>query len=135
MPAAKKDIGMYVESEDYDESKDHDTLNDFEHFFKLPVDLGLFGFGLANAGVAFSSVGPATWAVFLGLLVGKTGRHFWILIPGSFARVQASRRHGFQMFVCGWGGSRSRIDGWPCLWQAWPLRNQVSRGLPKWGRC
>ncbi len=39
------------------------------------VDVGLFGFGLANAGVlltgeAFAS--EATWTIFLALLVGKT---------------------------------------------------------------
>ena len=50
----------------------HDALNRFEHFFKLPVDLGLFGFGLANAGVTFSSIGHATWAVLVSLLLGKT---------------------------------------------------------------
>ena len=50
----------------------HSTLQTFEHTLKLPVDIGLFGFGLANAGVAFSSLGPATWAVFIGLLAGKT---------------------------------------------------------------
>lgn len=70
MPTADHDEGLYAE-----ESSDHhhdDTLNNFEHFFKLPVDIGLFGFGLANAGVAFSSVGPATWAVLGGLIIGKT---------------------------------------------------------------
>jgi NhaA family Na+:H+ antiporter len=50
----------------------HDTLNNFEHFFKAPVDFGLFGFGLANAGVPFSGIGDATWAVLLALVVGKT---------------------------------------------------------------
>jgi NhaA family Na+:H+ antiporter len=49
-----------------------DTLNEFEQFFKSPVDFGLFAFGLANAGVAFASVGPATWSVLLALLIGKT---------------------------------------------------------------
>ena len=47
-------------------------LNDFQDFFKKPVDIGLLGFGLANAGVPFSSVGPATWAVLLSLVIGKT---------------------------------------------------------------
>lgn len=49
-----------------------DTLNCFEHFFKKPVDFGLLAFGVANAGVEFSSVGTATWAVLLSLLIGKT---------------------------------------------------------------
>jgi Na+:H+ antiporter, NhaA family len=67
IPMARKDSGLFVE-----DTRTHDPLNEFEHFFKKPVDFGLFGFGLANAGVAFSSVGDATWAVFLGLLIGKT---------------------------------------------------------------
>jgi len=50
----------------------HDTLNAFEHFFKSPVDYGLFTFGLANAGVAVTSVGPATWTVLGALIIGKT---------------------------------------------------------------
>ncbi|MBW2528622.1 MAG: Na+/H+ antiporter NhaA, partial [Deltaproteobacteria bacterium] len=49
-----------------------DTLNCFEHFFKKPVDFGLLAFGVANAGVEFSSMGTATWAVFISLMVGKT---------------------------------------------------------------
>ncbi|MBU5638645.1 Na+/H+ antiporter NhaA [Geomonas sp. Red69] len=47
-------------------------LSRFEHDWKLFVDLGLFVFGLVNAGVAFSSVGPATWLVLLSLICGKT---------------------------------------------------------------
>ena len=70
MPSAESDVGLYAE---YGDGEEHpDTLNRFEHFFKLPVDFGLFGFGLANAGVEFSSVGGATWAVLGGLLIGKT---------------------------------------------------------------
>jgi len=68
MPNRGRDEGLFSErGEDY-----ADTLNQFEHFFKRPVDFGLLTFGLANAGVAFSSVGPATWAVGGALIVGKT---------------------------------------------------------------
>ncbi len=67
MPSRGFDEGIFAEhSGNY-----ADTLNDFEHKFKLPVDFGLFGFGLANAGVQFSSMGQATIAVLLGLSVGK----------------------------------------------------------------
>lgn len=68
MPNMGHDEGMYAENP----AEHHDTLNEFEHSFKLPVDIGLFGFGLANAGVAFSAVGDATWAVLVALLLGKT---------------------------------------------------------------
>lgn len=70
MPSATRDTGLYVEEGEH--LPHSDTLNRFEHAFKLPVDFGLFAFGLANAGVAFTSVGNATTAVLLGLAVGKT---------------------------------------------------------------
>ena len=70
MPSADHDEGLYAEAASGKTFTD--TLNRFEHFFKLPVDFGLLGFGLANAGVEFSSVGGATWAVLAGLIVGKT---------------------------------------------------------------
>src|SRR5690606_614363 len=60
MPASDHDAGVYVERHD-DGDASLDTLNQFEHFFKIPVDLGLFFFGLANAGVQFGNVGDATW--------------------------------------------------------------------------
>jgi NhaA family Na+:H+ antiporter len=68
MPSRGFDEGIFAEHSD----SYVDTLNNFEHKFKLPVDFGLFGFGLANAGVQFSSMGQATVAVLLGLAVGKT---------------------------------------------------------------
>ncbi len=48
------------------------TMTNFEHFFELPIGLGLFCFGLANAGVAFSGVSEVTWLVFFSLFLGKT---------------------------------------------------------------
>jgi len=65
MPHAKVDYGLFVDT-------GHDTLSAFEHTFKKPVDIGLFAFGLTNAGVPFSSIGNVTWAVLMSLLVGKT---------------------------------------------------------------
>lgn len=51
---------------------DRSALADFEHEWKVPVDFGMFMFGLANAGVTFSSAGTATWLVLAALLIGKT---------------------------------------------------------------
>jgi NhaA family Na+:H+ antiporter len=51
---------------------DQSPIARFEHEWKIIVDFGLFMFGLANAGVEFSSIGTATWLVFLALLIGKT---------------------------------------------------------------
>ena len=70
LPSSGHDDGLFAE-----ETAGHahtDALNGFEHFFKAPVDFGLFGFGLANAGVAFSAMGDPTWAVLFALVVGKT---------------------------------------------------------------
>mmetsp|Transcript_87200 Transcript_87200/g.255212 ORF Transcript_87200/g.255212 Transcript_87200/m.255212 type:complete len:631 (-) Transcript_87200:31-1923(-) len=46
-------------------------LHQFEHQLKLPVDLGMFFFGLANAGVRLGSVGGITASVGISLLFGK----------------------------------------------------------------
>jgi NhaA family Na+:H+ antiporter len=59
-----------------DDPVDHSTIALFEHEWKVIVDFGLFLFGLANAGVEFSSVGTATWLVLTALLVGKTAGIF-----------------------------------------------------------
>lgn len=59
-----------------DDPQDRSTLANFEHHWKLPVDFGLFAFGLANAGVEFTSIGTATWLVLAALAIGKTGGIF-----------------------------------------------------------
>lgn len=51
---------------------DRSPLARFEHEWKVVVDFGLFMFGLANAGVEFSSMGKVTWLVLAALIVGKT---------------------------------------------------------------
>lgn len=47
------------------------TLQEFEHWWRLPVQIILFFFGLANAGVPVTRVGSATWIVLVSLVVGK----------------------------------------------------------------
>jgi NhaA family Na+:H+ antiporter len=54
-----------------EEPEDFSTLSRFEQEWKIIVDFGLFMFGLANGGVAFTAVGPATWLVLYALLCGK----------------------------------------------------------------
>lgn len=78
MPAMDHDEGLFA-----DESHHRDTLNRFQHSFKVPVDLGLFAFGLVNAGVAVSSVGGATVAVLVALLLGKTAGIFGMSMLGE----------------------------------------------------
>ncbi len=48
------------------------VLDRFEHHLKLPVDLGLFFFAWANAGVAFGNINSVTFMILLSLIVGKT---------------------------------------------------------------
>jgi NhaA family Na+:H+ antiporter len=67
LPHAHTDLGIFAR----EELKRHDTLNDFEHWWKNPVELILGLFGLANAGVVVSAAGTGTWLVLGGLLVGK----------------------------------------------------------------
>jgi NhaA family Na+:H+ antiporter len=67
MPHEKRDLGLF-------EPGEHglpDTMNRFEHWWKTPVQVILFLFGLVNAGVPLSSVGQGTWLVLSGLIVGK----------------------------------------------------------------
>lgn len=67
LPHAESDLGIFSEKE----SSRRDCLNKFEHSIKPFVEVILFLFGLVNAGVVFSSIGETTWAVTIGLLVGK----------------------------------------------------------------
>ena len=66
LPHTQRDPGLFVEAPDA-----HDTLDQFEHAFKRPVDVMLFFFGLVNAGVALGNFGAGTWFVLISILVGK----------------------------------------------------------------
>jgi NhaA family Na+:H+ antiporter len=67
MPSAPRDLGLFEEHEHLR----HDTLDRFEHFWRIPVQIILFFFGLVNAGVPLSSTGTATILVLAALVVGK----------------------------------------------------------------
>ena len=67
LPHANTDLGLFAR----EEMGRNDTLNEFEHFWKLPVEYFLGLFGLVNAGVVFSSLGAGTWLVLAGLILGK----------------------------------------------------------------
>ncbi|HET9467511.1 MAG TPA: Na+/H+ antiporter NhaA [Vicinamibacterales bacterium] len=66
LPHASRDPGLFVEAPDA-----HDTLNEFEHTFKRPVDVMLLFFGLTNAGVVIANFGAGTWFVLIAILLGK----------------------------------------------------------------
>nr|WP_279342423.1 Na+/H+ antiporter NhaA [Geotalea sp. SG265] len=54
-----------------DDPGDLTTLARFEHDWRVVVDIGLFMFGLANAGVELTAVGSVTWIVLCSLILGK----------------------------------------------------------------
>ena len=66
LPHAARDPGLFV-----DAPHSHDTLSEFEHWFKRPVDVMLFFFGLVNAGVILGNGGAGTWFVLGAIIVGK----------------------------------------------------------------
>jgi Na+:H+ antiporter, NhaA family len=80
IPHADHNFGIFAEAERHLK----DMLNQIEHMLAAPVQVILFLFGLANAGVALSAVDHATWAVMLGLLIGKP---LGIFLFGWFAAV------------------------------------------------
>jgi Na+:H+ antiporter, NhaA family len=47
------------------------TLQEFEHWWRMPVQVILLFFGLVNAGVPLTRVGSATWIVAASLIAGK----------------------------------------------------------------
>ncbi len=67
LPHARRDIGVFDEREE----TRRDTLDEFEHWWNVPVQIVLFFFGLANAGVPVGSVGLGTTAVVAALIIGK----------------------------------------------------------------
>jgi NhaA family Na+:H+ antiporter len=52
-------------------SSARDALNEFERWWKYPVQAVLLLFGLVNAGVPLRAVDVGTWAVLSGVLIGK----------------------------------------------------------------
>jgi NhaA family Na+:H+ antiporter len=67
MPHSPRDLGLFDPRED----ERPDTLNRFEHWWATPVQFVLLFFGLANAGVPFGQIGPGTYYVLAGLILGK----------------------------------------------------------------
>ncbi|KAJ56370.1 sodium:proton antiporter [Actibacterium mucosum KCTC 23349] len=67
IPHADRAFGIFAEAETHLT----DLLNYIEHKLAGFVQIVLFFFGLANAGVEFSSIGSPTWLVLAGLIIGK----------------------------------------------------------------
>jgi NhaA family Na+:H+ antiporter len=78
LPGPSRDTGLFNPEDEADQEHhtghvehDHSPLHNFEHNLKLPVDLGLFFFAFANAGVELGSVNGVTWMILGALIVGK----------------------------------------------------------------
>ncbi|MBV7409185.1 Na+/H+ antiporter NhaA [Maritimibacter sp. DP1N21-5] len=67
IPHADRAFGLFADAEQHL----HDILNSMEHALKHPVELILFFFGLANAGVEFNAISAPTFLVLAGLIIGK----------------------------------------------------------------
>ena len=78
-PHARREL-LHIFEED---TRDHSAMSRFESEWKIIVDFGLFMFGIANAGVQFTSIGTATCLVLTSLVIGKTGG---IFIMGLFGQ-------------------------------------------------
>ena len=109
MPHGKRDLGPFSP----DEHGLPDTMNQFEHWWRVPVQVILLFFGLTNAGVVFSHTGEGTWIVMSSLIVGKPAWHcvddndcysHWAPRTG---RLKSLARAGY------WSRSRDRIHGRP----------------------
>lgn len=96
LPHAHSDLGIFA----HEELGRHDTLNEFEHWWKNPVELVLGAFGLANAGVVLSSIGLGTWLVVIGLLVGKPlGITFMTWIAQRVFKLEMPRGMGYRHII------------------------------------
>ena len=80
---------QYHEPADEPPPRAADTLNVFAAQWQVPVQIVLFFFGLANAGVPFASVGAPTWLILGALLIGKPAG---ILLAARAAAAAGLRR-------------------------------------------
>jgi NhaA family Na+:H+ antiporter len=67
VPHSSWDPGLLVDAD----GPIHDPLTAFERWWRIPVQIILFFFALANAGVPITGAGATTWIVLTALLVGK----------------------------------------------------------------
>ena len=83
LPHCARDPGLFVEAPDA-----HDTLNEFEHWFKRPVDVMLFFFGLVNAGVVLGNFGAGTYFVLVSIIIGKPAGILGATAVGALAGLR-----------------------------------------------
>jgi NhaA family Na+:H+ antiporter len=98
LPHAHSDLGIFAR----EELNRKDTLSDFEHWWKRPVEVFLGLFGLVNAGVVLGNIGAPTGLVLIGLIVGKpVGITLFTWIAEKFLKLEIpggmSYRHVFTL--------------------------------------
>ena len=67
LPHARRDPGFFVDAR----PNAKDTLSQFENWWRYPVQVTLFFFGLVNAGVPFGELELGTWGLPIAVLLGK----------------------------------------------------------------
>jgi NhaA family Na+:H+ antiporter len=67
LPHAPRDPGLFVDAS----PNARDTLSRFEIWARYPAQLGLFFFGLVNAGVPFGALEEGTWGLPIAVIFGK----------------------------------------------------------------
>jgi NhaA family Na+:H+ antiporter len=67
LPHAARDPGFFVDA--LPDAKD--TLSQFENWWRYPVQVALFLFGLVNAGVPMGAIEEGVWALPISVIVGK----------------------------------------------------------------
>ena len=67
LPHARRDDGFFADAR----ADAHDPLSRFEIFWRYPVHVALFFFGLVNCGVVLRTVETGVWGMPLAVVVGK----------------------------------------------------------------
>ena len=67
LPHAARDPGFFVDAR----PTARDALSQFEVWWRYPVQVTLFFFGLVNAGVPLHALEPGTWGLPIAVIVGK----------------------------------------------------------------
>jgi NhaA family Na+:H+ antiporter len=67
LPHAARDPGLFVDAP----PTARDALSQFELWFRYPVHVTLFLFGLVNAGVPLHALEPGTWGLPMAVVLGR----------------------------------------------------------------